>query len=101
MRDDFGDLTNEEGLPGQGATTPVEKVFDFHFIVQIPSASGKQYFDPSYGVIYGSETDFEAQALAGYAQQTPAERGTSKYHFAVSGSVPLNIAFSINTIKSM
>jgi hypothetical protein len=68
----FGDLTNETGLAGQGEpppSTPVEKVFDFHFIVQIPIASGNQYYDPSYGKTYSSASDFESKAVAGYATQ--------------------------------
>lgn len=51
----YGDLTNNQGLAGQGETTPLEKVFARHFIVQISVAPGNQYYDPSYGITYSSE----------------------------------------------
>jgi hypothetical protein len=63
----FGDLTNVSGSPGQGTPTPSEKVFLFHFIVKVDAnlfGVGGAYFDPSYGVTYASEADFEAKAIA-------------------------------------
>jgi hypothetical protein len=75
----FGDLTNLPGLSGQGAHpapyppfTPLEKVFDYHFIVRVPmldgsATMGNQFYDPSYGVTYPSDLGFEQQAIAGYA----------------------------------
>lgn len=75
----YGDLTNEQGLPGQNSCvpgaippcTPSEKVFGSHYIVKVQSALTSTsppgpYFDPSYGVWYANPTDFESQAVAGY-----------------------------------
>jgi hypothetical protein len=76
------DLTNLP-MQGQGESpfttpplTPLEKVFDRHFIVQVPildnaPTAGNQYYDPSYGVTYPSEVGFESQAVAGYAYEFP------------------------------
>lgn len=99
-RSDYGDLQNRLGLPGQGGKdttfppyTPLEKVFDYHFIVQVPildgfPVSGNQYYDPSYGVTYPSELGFESQAVAGYAYEFPDDEDTGTYHVfrPISGS---------------
>ena len=99
--DGYGDLINNEGLAGQGEITPLEKVFDFHFIVKIPAASGNQYYDPSYGSTYSSELGFEAQAVVGYASQNFGDDPTSgNYHFRTSAGVA-NISFLPNTNFSM
>ena len=66
--------------------TPVEKVFDLHFIVQVPlvdggALTGNQYFDASYGVTYSSAVGFETQAVAGYACRFPPDVATlGEYH---------------------
>jgi len=107
QRADFGDLTNLQGLRGQGENnttsplfTPVEKVFDFHFIVQIPlvdgsTPSGDQFFDPSYGVTYSSPAGFEAKAIAGYASQFPPDpAGSGTYHVFTPTAGSPNISFT-------
>ena len=98
----FGDLENRPGSQGQGGVastnpsfTPVEKVFDRHFIVQIPTldgqaAAGNQYYDPSYGVRYPSEVGFEAQAVAGYVFVFP----DGQYHVALPVPGVPNIQFT-------
>jgi hypothetical protein len=107
----YGDLTNCtggstgcNGLPGQGLLFPLEKAFNRHFIVQAPTASGNQYFDPSYGVTYPSAPGFETQSVAGYAAQFgPLELGTSKYQFRPAIAAPYgpNISFSTVSANSM
>ncbi|MCZ2155442.1 MAG: hypothetical protein LC114_16330, partial [Bryobacterales bacterium] len=79
----YGDLTNEEGKSGQNSSTPrtpplipppvppntpSEKVFIAHYIVRVtmPGVAGP-YFDPSYGITYSDEAQFERDAVAGYA----------------------------------
>jgi len=47
---------------GQSTQPPAEKVFGSHYIVH----SGNTYYDPSYGVTYTNELDFEAKAVVGY-----------------------------------
>ena len=127
-----GGSTGCNGLPGQGSTVPpltgypLEKVFNKHFIVQVCfnlgfmacQSSGNLYYDPSYGVTYSSTAgcvsgtsapncgpaNFEAQSVAGYAQQFgTAELGTSNYQFRLA-IVPLlgpNISFSPLSGSSM
>jgi hypothetical protein len=98
----FGDLSNASGTNGQNTSTPVEKVFAFHFIVQVPTISNL-FYDPSYGVTYLSESDFESTALAGYASQLAGDSGTN-YHFRpsiVSPPLPTNIKFLRNPNNSM
>ena len=109
----YGDLTNLAGIPGQGGTgltsppyTPREKVFDFHFIVQVSMLDGlptigNQYFDPSYGVTYPSSIGLEAQAVAGYAYNFPGLDDPGVYHVfrPIPGSP--NILFTPFVSRSM
>jgi hypothetical protein len=117
----YGDLTNCtgpptgcDGLPGQGSYSypltgsPLEKVFGSHFIVQIPIASGNQYYDPSYGVTYLNPAGFESQAVVGYAQQmVPDALGSGSYHFCAMSGTPIcgssgtpNITFTVVAFPS-
>jgi hypothetical protein len=84
----FGDLTNGIGVAGQNSTTPSEKFFGVHFIVEAPTTldgaptnpndiGGYLYFDPSYGVGYKDSCDFETKAVAAYADQIA---GTNNYY---------------------
>lgn len=110
----FGDLSYANGKPGQGynlfGQNPVEKIFDFHFIVCLPTSNiapnvltgpiaCSNFFDPSYGVTYASQVDFESKAVAGYAMKlSPDTSASGFFHFAPA---PLgNITFSINIGKS-
>jgi hypothetical protein len=65
----YGDLTNSPGVPGQGITTPVEKVFGNHYVVEYDAI----YYDPSYGIPHdgpeiAAKGAFEAASIAGYAK---------------------------------
>jgi hypothetical protein len=100
----IGGLTGCNGLPGQGSTvfpltgSPLEKVFASHFILQIPIATGNQYYDPSYGVTYPSAAGFEAQAIAGYAAQILGDAPFSdNYHFRTVSGTP-DITFTTVTL---
>jgi hypothetical protein len=97
----YGDLTNESGLPGQGETTPVEKVFACHFFLQLTFVSGNQYYDPSYGVTYPSAAGFESAAVAGYTVQSLALGDvltSPNYHFRLASSGPPNITFNVSSL---
>ena len=67
----FGDMTNGTGEPGQNSTTPSEKVFGAHYFISVAAnvapANQGPYFDPSYGVWYANQTDFQNKAVAYYA----------------------------------
>jgi hypothetical protein len=95
----FGDLIDGMGIPGQGEGTPEEKVFDLHFIVQVPIASGNQYYDPSYGVTYPSAVGFESQSVQGYAKQMGSDFG-GQYHFRVAISPPLNVNITFTPVPA-
>jgi hypothetical protein len=100
------DLTNRQGVQGQGENpyttpplTPLEKVFDYHFIVKIPTLDnaptvGNQYYDPSYGVTYPSEAGFESQAVAGYAYEFFLDLGTGTNHVFTPIAGSPNIRFT-------
>jgi len=97
----FGNLTEDQGLPGQSSVNPSEKVFNWHYIVQYP-AGGALWYDPSYGVTYSSAASFETQSIQGYAKQIN-ETGAGHYHFRpgfVFG-VPPNISFIVISQLSM
>jgi hypothetical protein len=95
----YGDLENGTGLAGQNNNNPLEKVFDFHFIVQVPAPQGAgQYFDPSYGQQYSSPAAFESHSVVGYVRYVaPDSVGGVDYHFRTIGtntSPNPNIVFS-------
>ena len=76
----YGDMQSGEGKPGQNSLTPSEKVFAVHFILYVdPSIAGsaEPYFDPSYGVTYADQADFESTAVAGYATFEANSPGTT------------------------
>jgi hypothetical protein len=105
----YGDLVNGPGLYGQGPQpaqtpsthTPVEKVFERHFIVQVAwgnpgctdygTLSTSQLYDPSYGVTYGpagvsntTQEGFELRAVYGFAARIPLYGDTewgADWHF--------------------
>ncbi len=67
-------MTNKETLHGQNTTPPAEKVFIRHWIVKVQVNDGNEeinnnYYDPSYGVTYINEADFESKAVEGYLQE--------------------------------
>jgi hypothetical protein len=60
-------------------------VFANHKIIQVPvldgsPVAGNQYFDPSYGMTYANEADFESKAVAGCAWKFFSDPGTNFYH---------------------
>jgi hypothetical protein len=75
----FGDLISLPGVPGQNTSPPSEKVFIRHFIVQAPSSLGGGYYDPSYGVTYLNNCDFQEKAVAFYAIPVNMAGGTANF----------------------
>jgi hypothetical protein len=63
----YAEVTNVAGIPGQNIPTPQEKVFGNHVFVKTTGIAGGPYFDPSYGVFYADEADFETKAIKGWA----------------------------------
>ncbi|MCC7293934.1 MAG: hypothetical protein IT449_17885 [Phycisphaerales bacterium] len=57
----FAEVTDSTGVPGQGTDNPLS-CFSNHQLVKIAG----QYYDPSYGKVYASLADFDAQAISGY-----------------------------------
>lgn len=66
---EYGDITSEVGVPGQGTNDPQEKVHYNHAIVRIGN-TGNTFMDPSYGLTYSGPADFESKALHGYINFT-------------------------------
>ncbi len=64
----YGDLTNDNGVPGQNSTSsPSEKAFPDHAIVEITDSDCTHtYFDSSYGLQYSGPADFQTKSIAGY-----------------------------------
>jgi hypothetical protein len=56
----YNQLTSGTGIPGQNTATPSEKFWGDHAIVRY----GSTWYDPSYGVTYNSEADFQTKAIA-------------------------------------
>ena len=59
----YGYFESSAGIPGQNVETPVEKAFDKHFIVK--TSETPDYYDPSYGLTYQNEEDFD-EIVFGY-----------------------------------
>jgi len=77
------DITTN-GIPGQGMTTPLAKLFIRHFIVHY--GTGSNYYDPSYGVAYTGTIDFSTNIGAW-------ER-TSDYHWCKGTGSGLHVTFT-------
>lgn len=65
-------VTDQDGVAGQNTDNPLS-AFGLHYIVYYvyedpvnPFLDFQQYYDPSYGLTYESELDFETRAVAGY-----------------------------------
>jgi hypothetical protein len=65
----YGDLTSLNTLAGQNSQPPAEKFFSQHFIVKYtdPGAGLISFYDPSYGVTYTGQDNFEDNAVDAYA----------------------------------
>jgi hypothetical protein len=57
----YGDITSLSGHAGQNSPTPSQKIWGDHEFLQYTDNS--LYYDPSYGVIYTSELDFQTKSL--------------------------------------
>jgi hypothetical protein len=112
LRNQFGDLNNANGLPGQNSSVPTlmftpitppapsEKIFDYHFIVEdlgdedgiLINSSAGPYYDPSYGKAYtgacGPQAGgFEHDAVAGYVtKETVAQLGVPDKYPSYKGT---------------
>ena len=60
----IGDLVNSAGVAGQNSPTPAEKVFGVHYFEKL--LLDNKYYDPSYGLTYTGDADFEGKAVKGY-----------------------------------
>jgi hypothetical protein len=58
----YGDMQSDTGVAGQNSPTPSQKFHVDHAIVLF----GGKYYDPSYGLEYANEEEFETKALDGY-----------------------------------
>ncbi len=64
----YGDITSLSGVPGQWSPTPTEKAHSNHGIIGV----NNRILDPSYGLEYYDQADFETKALSGYWGLVPA-----------------------------
>ncbi len=72
----YGDLVNSNARPGQNSAPPSQKVFANHvFLKYIPTGT---FYDPSYGVTYSGESDFQTKALDGFGDDATPENGKAK-----------------------
>ena len=78
-QESYGDCQSLPGIAGQNTTTPSEKVFGGHAIIEIPNIAGDKYFDPSYGKTYQNTLEFEKDAIGGYAFELGFEAYTYLY----------------------
>ncbi|RKZ72409.1 MAG: hypothetical protein DRR19_32095 [Candidatus Parabeggiatoa sp. nov. 1] len=100
---EYDELLNKTGIRGQNTPTPAEKVFGTHTIVKLPKRSlpkeldDTPYFDPSYGVTYRDEKDFEDQAVYGYAKELTRDNQIIEYQVREKPvpNLPHNIQFEV------
>ena len=82
----FGDITSLSTLGGQNTVPPAEKAFGSHYIIRI----GSTYYDPSYGVTYTGELDFENIAVDGYGMRFSTDNNPTNLIFRIKQSTGLN-----------
>ena len=72
---DYCNFHNDPGLKGQNsATAPSEKVFPDHAFVKYDNGecvSSDCYYNPSYGVTYRNEKNFQAKAVYSFLHKKP------------------------------
>jgi hypothetical protein len=86
----YGDMINGDGMRGQNNTNPSEKAFTSHVIVRIDDSNvNLPYLDPSYGMTYKNEAEFESKALDGYYKQDP-DSSSGPENFVVRKSLNAN-----------
>ena len=83
----YGAMTSNTGVAGQNSPTPSEKAHINHAIVCVPATG--LYYDPSYGLTYTGPSDFENQALDGYASHCSDDAANQ---FRVRNSSGLDLA---------
>jgi hypothetical protein len=94
--EEYGDFINGKGLAGQNMENPSEKAFPGHHMVKVPTNSlpsefaKTPYFDPSYGVTYRDEKDFEDKAVFGYGKEKDRDTDERKVIYEVRKSENLN-----------
>jgi hypothetical protein len=82
----YGDLLDQSKLSGQNSDTPSQKAFNNHQFLKFKSI----FYDPSYGVTYASDTDFQDKAIAGFGYDT-INPGTK---YIIKTGTDLHIDFS-------
>ncbi len=81
----YGDVTNIQGIPGQGSATPSLKLFSAHIIVAVAGSGGSgMVLDPSYGIEYATAQDLPF-VLAGDLI------GPDEYHVAMRGETRFEV----------
>jgi hypothetical protein len=88
----FGDIANQAGIAGQGLTTPAEKAFILHCIQKYNGV----YYDPSYGVTYANDADFQTNAVAGYGIKDPVQDVPGRIKFDVKQVIPNSIEIQLS-----
>lgn len=77
----YCDLTSVDGVRGQNNETPSSKIFRKHYVLTSSEAGGLLgYLDPSYGISFQFEGNFQLIAIEGYAR-TVSSPGGDRYGF--------------------
>ena len=89
-------MTSQNTLAGQNTAPPAEKVFGSHYIVSYTPAGTdctktNCYYDPSYGVTYLDQADFQTKSVDGYLKQFPGNAANTGW---VMKPGALNINFN-------
>lgn len=98
----YGDLVNSSpaGQPelfGQNSYPPSQKVFFFHAFARFSTGGTTKYYDPSYGVIYDDEADFQDKAISGFAEAQ--NNNPVPWLFFVSKPSPQNVRIKFSPQK--
>lgn len=91
----YGEMLNDQiTLSGQWSIPPSQKLFDLHRFIGYDNPLGNTiYLDPSYGVVYTGEADFQTY-LAGFWDFDGSENG--RYRLKVTKpTATLNVGFSV------
>ncbi len=99
----YGNLANGIGIAGQNTVTPLEKAFLDHFIVKISDTQTATaylpYYDPSYGITYQDEEEFEKKAVFGYFSDFAQDDDPSDWWVRRRKEQENNILFNLHEDK--
>jgi hypothetical protein len=84
-------------LDGQNSSPPSQKLFLWHAFVAHTTSGTVLYYDPSYGVTYNDEQDFQNKAVAAFAPRNTPFVFDGKNRYLLTKPDPSILRIKFNT----